>query len=66
MHIQATRILMLDGYHCKNFIAINHDGKLYEESINIRDESVVIPAPIGQLIQYETTIKQHTVDRGEI
>jgi DNA/RNA endonuclease YhcR with UshA esterase domain len=48
-----------------NFIATNHDGKIYE-CINISDESVTITAPIVQLTQCETTIKQNTVDRGEI
>jgi hypothetical protein len=49
-----------------NFIAINHDGKIYGECINISYESVTISAPIVQLIQCETIIKQNTVDRGEI
>jgi hypothetical protein len=50
----------------RNFIVINHDGKIYGECINISDESVTITAPIVQLIQCETGIQQNTVDRGEI
>jgi hypothetical protein len=51
---------------CGNFIAINHDGKVYEECINTSDESVTITAPIIELLQFETTITQDTVDREEI
>jgi hypothetical protein len=50
----------------EKFIAINHDGKIYGECINISDEYVTITATIVQFIQCETTIKQNTVDRGEI
>jgi hypothetical protein len=48
------------------FIPINHNGKVYEECININYESVTIIASIVQILQCETTIKQNTVDRGEI
>jgi hypothetical protein len=49
-----------------NFKVLNHDGKIYGKCINISNESVTITAKIVQLIQRETTIKQNTVDRGEI
>jgi hypothetical protein len=49
-----------------NFIAINDDGKVYRQCINISDESVTITVPIVQLLQCKTIIKQNTVVRGEI
>jgi hypothetical protein len=30
-----------------NFIAINHDGKIYEKCINISNESVKMTVPLG-------------------